>query len=174
MVRGRMLRAMRLRAVVVPLVVALSGCSDSNEGGGDGGLSLTGDATTDAPADAFVCPADEVSTGPLLTGVGTATFTGYLICPANDKDSFYVETSTGQNIEVLIESTPTEATVTGTLLNKELTPIMNAAPVTAMPLVSRAYFPNLQGGRLYIDIYGAPPASGIGHYNLTVTVTNPN
>ncbi|NVB81111.1 MAG: hypothetical protein HOV81_22130 [Kofleriaceae bacterium] len=157
---------------VVALAVVLAACNDH-------AANLTGDAAVDATIDATVdaptCMDPYEAQDPYDTGVAmmrsSAILPGAMICPAGDQDRFLVALTQPSNIEMVIEFAASDPPVEGSILNNNLTPIMNASPVTAAPQRRRAYVPNQPSGNYYVEAYAAPGA--VSHYTLTINVTAP-
>jgi hypothetical protein len=112
---------------------------------------------------------------PVATQKNNLTFAGLAICPAGDKDTYSITiTMANQNLEMIIEYDDGGAELQGSLLNTAGVPINNAALVSGMQRVKRAYVGNMPTGTAYAQVYG--PNSGTlttNNYKLTINVTGP-
>lgn len=151
------------------------------EEGSNGAYCLGPNATIPIDAPDFVCdddtplePNNDCMSAFVVPVKPSITFAGLAICPKNDKDTYSVTIGANQNLEMLVEFEDGGAAISGSILNKDCNPIMNASPVDGMPRVIHGYTPNLAAGTYYVQAYGPPTgALQVNNYKLTINVTGP-
>jgi hypothetical protein len=112
---------------------------------------------------------------PVDTSKKTFPLTNLAICPMGDKDNYSIVVSTtGENIEVLVEFDTAGAALQGAILNTSGTAVANAMMVQGSPGHLRAYLANAPVGVYYAQVFG--PADGsvtTNNYNMTINITGP-
>jgi hypothetical protein len=118
---------------------------------------------------------DEAWPMPVDTPKKNFPLTNLAICPAGDKDNYSIQiTTTGENIEMLVDFDTDGAALQGAILNAGGTAVANAMPIQGSPGHLRAYLANAPIGTYYSQVFG--PADGsltMNNYNLTINITGP-
>jgi hypothetical protein len=100
---------------------------------------------------------------------------GLAICPAGDKDTFAITTTTdNENVEAAVTFAPGGAVLGVSILNAGGVPIATASDVTGATTTTQASAPSLRSSTYYVQVVG--PTSGTqyqNNYKLTVNVTGP-
>jgi hypothetical protein len=118
---------------------------------------------------------DEAWETPIDTGRKNFPLTNLAICPTGDKDNYsMVISTTGENIEVLVDFDTAGAALQGAILNSNGTAVANAMMISGSPGHLRAYLANSPVGVYYAQVFG--PADGsltMNNYNMTINITGP-